>query len=222
MSPGYPSIVGSGPNSTILHYGASSRKLEAGDVILIDAAANLQGITGDVTRTWPVSGKFTKEQADIYRLVYEAQEAGMRAAVAGHPTADIEQACADVAQAGLVRLGLVTDPKGDQFRMWFTHGVSHWIGMDVHDVGDYKRPLTPGMAFTIEPGIYIREIALDQLEPTPENVAFAAKVRPLVKKYAGTGVRIEDSFLLTETGLVNLSAGVPRKLEDVEALLAHR
>jgi Xaa-Pro aminopeptidase len=222
MSPGYPSIVGSGPNSTILHYEASQRQMQAGDVLLIDAAANYQGLTGDLTRTWPVSGKFTKEQADIYRLVFEAQEAGIKAVAAGRPTADIEKACAETARAGLMKLGLITEDKGDQFRTWYTHGISHWIGVDVHDAGDYRRPLAPGMTFTIEPGIYIREAGIDTLPETPENKAFAERVRPVVKRYANIGVRIEDSFLLTDSGVVNLTAAVPRKLEDVEALLAKR
>jgi Xaa-Pro aminopeptidase len=222
MSPGYPSIVGSGPNATILHYQKSGRQMKDGDLLLLDAAASYQGLTGDVTRTYPVSGTFTPEQKDIYRVVLAAQDAGVRTAVAGNTTNDIEKAVADSVKEGLVRLGLVTDAKGDQFRTWATHGICHWIGMDVHDVGDYRRPLEPGMAFTIEPGVYVREVALDNLEKTQENQAFAEKVRPVVKKYKDIGVRIEDSFLLTEKGLVRLSEKVPYKLEDVEAFLKSR
>jgi Xaa-Pro aminopeptidase len=117
-----------------------------------------------------------------------------------------------------VRLGLVTDEKGQQFKIWATHGVTHWIGMDVHDVGR-QRQLAPGMAFVIEPGIYIREAALENLPKTPENLAFIEKVRPLVEKYKNVGVRIEDSFLLTETGLERLSSTVPRTIEEIEAFL---
>jgi Xaa-Pro aminopeptidase len=218
MSWGYPSIVGSGPNATILHYSKSSRRMNAGDLLLIDAAANYQGYTGDITRTYPITGTFTRQQRDIYEIVLAAQEAGMKAAKAGNRTADIQAACDEVLRAGLVKLGLVTDAKGRQFKIWSTHGVSHWIGMDVHDVGS-RRPLAPGMTFVIEPGIYIREAALDALPRTPENLAFIEKVRPVVAKYRDIGVRIEDSFLLTETGLERLSATVPRTIEEIERFM---
>ena len=160
MSWGYPSIVGSGPNATILHYSQSSRRMEPSDLLLVDAAGSYQGYTGDITRTYPVSGTFTREQREIYEIVLAAQEAGIKAAKAGSRFADIQAACDDVLRAGLVRLGLVVDPAGQQFKIWSTHGVSHWIGLDVHDVG-VPRPLAPGMTFVIEPGIYIREAALD-------------------------------------------------------------
>jgi Xaa-Pro aminopeptidase len=219
MSWSYPSIVASGPNATTLHYEASLRKMEAGDLLLVDAAADYQGMSGDITRTYPVSGTFTDAQKDIYRIVQAAQDAGIKAATVGHRTRDIEVAVEDVVRAGLVKLGLVTDATGDQFRIWYPHGICHWIGLDVHDVGDYSRPLEAGMAFTIEPGIYIRDGALDRLPDTPENKAFQEKVRPVVKKYLNIGVRLEDSFLLTETGPENLSAHAPHALEEIEAFL---
>jgi Xaa-Pro aminopeptidase len=219
MSWGYPSIVGSGPNATILHYEKSSRKMEPGDLLLVDAAANYQGYTGDITRTYPVSGTFTAPQREIYSIVLAAQEAGIAAAKAGNKLTDIQAACDEVLRSGLVRLGLVTDTTGQQFKIWATHGVSHWIGMDVHDVG-VPRPLGPGMTFVIEPGIYVREAALANLPPTPENAAFIAKVRPVVEKYRNIGVRIEDSFLLTDGGLERLSTGVPRTIEEIERFLA--
>jgi Xaa-Pro aminopeptidase len=218
MSWGYPSIVGSGPNATILHYSRSSRRMEPGDLLLVDAAASYQGYTGDITRTYPVSGTFTREQRDIYEIVLAAQEAGIKAAKAGSRFSDIQAACDDVLRSGLVRLGLVTEPAGQQFKIWSTHGVSHWIGLDVHDVGG-QRPLVPGMSFVIEPGIYIREAALDNLPNTTQNAAFIAKVRPIIQKYPNIGVRIEDSFLLTDSGLERLSAGVPRTVEEVEGFL---
>jgi Xaa-Pro aminopeptidase len=218
MSWGYPSIVGSGPNSTILHYNRSSRKMDAGDVLLVDAAANYQGYTGDITRTYPIGGTFSREQRDIYQIVLAAQDAGIAAAKAGNRFADIQAACDGVLRAGLVKLGLVTETTGQQFKIWSTHGVSHWIGMDVHDVGT-ARPLAAGMTFVIEPGIYIREAALDNLPKTLENAAFIEKVRPVVQKYKNIGVRIEDSFLLTEKGLEQLSAAVPRTLEEVERFM---
>lgn len=216
MSWGYPSIVGSGPNSTILHYGASSREMEPGDLLLVDAAGSYQGLTGDITRTTPVSGTYSAAQKDIYGLVLAAQEAGMAAAKAGNKTADVERASEAVIKTGLLKLGLITDDKGEQFRTWYTHGICHWIGMDVHDVGDYDRPLAAGMAFVIEPGLYIRPQALENLPDTPEDQAFKTKIGPAVLKYQNIGVRIEDSFLLTGTGLKRLSAGVPRTIEEIE------
>ncbi len=219
---GYPSIVGSGPNATILHYSRSSRKMKAGELLLIDAAAFAEGMTADITRTWPVSGKYSKEQAELWRLVLAAQEAGMKAAVVGNRTADVEKAAEEVVKAGLLKLGLITDASSKQHRTWYTHGICHWIGLDVHDVGDYRRPFEAGMTFVIEPGLYIREQALDELEDTPENRAFKEKVRPAVAKYKDVGVRVEDSFLLGETGLVRLSARVPRTLEEIEAFMAGR
>jgi Xaa-Pro aminopeptidase len=219
MTPGYPSIVGSGPNATILHYSQSSRRMEAGDLLLVDAAGSYQYMTGDITRTYPVSGAFGPVQKEIYALVFEAQEAAMKAARAGNKTRDIEAASEQVIKAGLLKLGLITDASGDQFRTWYTHGICHFIGMDVHDVGDYERSLEPGMAFVIEPGLYIREAALDALEPTPQNREFIEKVRPAVQKYKDIGIRIEDSFLLTNDGLKRLSATVPRTIEEIESFM---
>jgi len=219
MSWGYPSIVGSGPNATILHYGESSRKMEAGDLLLVDAAANYQGLTGDITRSYPVNGRFSEVQKDIYRIVLSAQDEAMKAAKAGNKTSDIEKASEEVVKAGLLELGLITDAKGEQFRTFYTHGICHWIGMDVHDVGDYKRPLEPGMAFVIEPGLYIREAALDNLPQTPENKAFVEKVQPALQKYKNIGARLEDSFLLSESGPKRLSAKVPRTIDEIEAFL---
>ena len=218
MSWGYPSIVGSGPNATVLHYGKSSRRMEAGDLLLVDAAGNYQGYTGDITRSYPINGKFSNEQRDIYQIVLAAQEAGIKAVKSGARTSDVQAACDAVLRDGLVKLGLVTDPKGMQFKIWSTHGVLHGIGMDVHDVGS-RRALEPGMAFVIEPGIYIREAALDALPKTAENAAFIEKVRPVVSKYKNIGVRIEDSFLLSDSGLERLSSSVPRTIDEIERFM---
>ena len=191
-----------------------------GEVLLVDAAANYQGMTADITRTYPINGRFSQAQRDIYEIVFAAQEAGIKAAKIGAPPSDIQAACDNVLRAGLVKLGLVTEPGGNQFKIWATHGVSHWIGLDVHDAGPRGKPLAAGMAFTIEPGIYIREAALNDLPKTAENAAFIEKVRSAVQKYKDIGVRIEDSFLITDGGLENLSKSVPRTLEDVEKFLA--
>jgi Xaa-Pro aminopeptidase len=217
---GYPPIVASGPNATILHYPRYSRRLEDGDLLLIDAAANVEYLTGDITRTWPVNGRFTPAQREVYELVLAAQEAGIKAARAGVRPRDVHEATVKVIKDGLLRMGLITDAAGDQYRTWYTHGSVHFIGMDVHDVGDYERPLEPGMAFVIEPGLYLRADALDTLPETPANRAFAEKARPALARYRDIGVRIEDSFLLTEQGLQNLSAAAPRTPAEVEAFLA--
>ena len=222
MSWGYPSIVGSGPNATTLHYSESSRKMEEGDLLLVDAAASYQHLTGDITRTYPVSGRFTGVQRDLYELVLAAQEAAMKAAKVGKTPDDIEEASEAVIKDGLLKRGLITDASGEQFRTWYTHGICHFIGLDVHDVGNYNRALEAGMAFVIEPGLYIREQALNDLPKTPENAAFVQKVRAAVTKYNNIGIRIEDSFLLSATGLEQLSASVPRTVPEIEAFMKNR
>jgi Xaa-Pro aminopeptidase len=221
-APGYPSIVGSGPNATILHYPEDARQMQAGELLLVDAAASLDYLTGDVTRTYPVSGAFSAVQKDVYTLVLQAQLAGIQAATPGATLLDIHRRTVDVIKTGLLKLGLITDTTGDQYRIWYTHGASHYLGIDVHDVGDASHPLEAGMAFTIEPGIYIRQAALDALPKTAANVAFVEKVRPAVRKYIDIGVRIEDSFLLDESGLRNLSSALPKTIEEIEALMRRR
>jgi Xaa-Pro aminopeptidase len=218
-SPAYPSIVGSGPNATILHYPGGDRQLQAGELVLVDAACNYGYMAGDITRTYPVSGTFSPAQKDIYQLVLQAQAEAIKAARPGATFQDVHQRAVEVLKAGLLALGLITDATGDQYRTWYTHGTSHYIGIDVHDVGDPKRPLEAGMAFTIEPGLYIRQSALDALPRTPENLAFIAKVQPAVLRYADIGVRIEDSFLLDGSGLRNLSQSLPKTVAEIEAFM---
>jgi Xaa-Pro aminopeptidase len=215
----YPAIVGSGPNATILHYSASRRKMEPGELLLVDSAANYQYQTVDITRTYPLDGTFDPLQEDIYRIVLAAQEAGMKAAVAGNNLPAIHLETVKVVKQGLLDLGLITDTSGEQYRMWYTHGACHWIGMDVHDVGNRERPLEPGMAFVIEPGIYVREGVLEHLPPGPENAELIRKISAAYEKYKGIGVRIEDSFLLTESGLERLSSKVPRTIEEIERFM---
>jgi Xaa-Pro aminopeptidase len=195
----------------------------------MDCGAEFDHYTVDITRTIPVGGRFSKEQAEIYRLVYDAQAAAIakiRPGVTlttsgpGLHANPIYTASAEVIKDGLLRLGLITSKDNDEYRIWFMHGSTHWIGMNVHDVGDYATPLAPGMVFTVEPGIYIRPDALDVLPKTPENEKFIAAVRPAFEKYKGIGVRIEDDVLVTETGARVMSAAIPSKLEDVEAAMA--
>jgi Xaa-Pro aminopeptidase len=143
----------------------------------------------------------------------------MKVAAAGAKLSDVHNKTVEVIKQGLLKLGLITDATGDQYKTWYTHRATHWIGMDVHDVGERDRTLAPGMAFVIEPGLYIRDGALDQLPKTPENAAFIQKVRPAYDKYRNIGVRIEDSFLLTGSGLQRLSSTVPRTVEEIESFM---
>jgi Xaa-Pro aminopeptidase len=218
----YPSIVGSGPNATILHYSDGERQMRAGDLLLVDAACNYGYMSGDITRTYPISGTFSPLQKDLYAIALQAQEEGMKVARPGASLQDIHKKTVEVIKAGLFKLGLITDVSGDQYRMWYTHGASHYIGIDVHDVGDRSRPLQPGMAFVIEPGIYIRQSALDALPRTEGNNALVETIQPAVRKYADIGVRVEDSFLLEESGLRRLSASVPRTVAEIESFLKTR
>lgn len=221
MSWGYPSIVGSGPNATTLHYVESTRRMEAGDLLLVDAAGSFQGLTGDITRTYPVSGRFTADQRVLYELVLAAEEAGLAAATVGSRAADINRAARRTLGAGLLKLGLVTDPAaatGDsaQIALWFPHGAVHGIGVDVHDP---LGRLDPGAAFVIEPGLYIRTDTLDRLASDPAQADFARAISPAVKRFANLGVRIEDSFLMSASGPENLSLAAPRAVEDLERLI---
>jgi Xaa-Pro aminopeptidase len=222
---GYPCIVASGVNATTLHYETNKETIKPGDLLLMDDAAEFDGYSADVTRTIPVSGKFSPRQADIYRLVWEAQQAGFAEALPGHTEggnkADtINGAVTTVFKKGLYKLGLITDPDSDQqVRIWFNHGVGHGIGLNVHDLSSGQE-LQPGMTVTIEPGIYIRPDVLDNLPKTPENEKFIAAVRPAFEKYKGIGVRIEDDVLITNDRPKMLSAAIPSKLEHVEATIA--
>jgi Xaa-Pro aminopeptidase len=219
---GYPSIVGCGPNATTLHYEESQGRVRPGDLLLMDAAAEFEHYSADVTRTFPVSGKFTREQAEVYQIVLAAQDAAFRAVKPGAHLSDVHRAAAEVIKDGLLRLGLITERDSmAQNRVWFMHGTSHWLGMNVHDVsvrGDDR--LDAGMVFTVEPGIYLRPDALDNLAKTPENEKFIAAVRPAFEKYKGIGVRIEDDVVVTADGYRNLSAALPRTIADIEAFMA--
>jgi Xaa-Pro aminopeptidase len=220
---GYPCIVGAGANATTLHYETNKDQMKDGDLLLMDDAAEFDQYSADITRTIPVNGKFSKEQAEIYRLVYDAQSAGIANAKPGRPMTggaeSVGGAASDVFKKGLYKLGLITDPTSDaQLRVWYFHGIGHGIGLNVHDPGG--RELAPGMVVTVEPGLYIRPDALDNLPKTPEMEKFAAAIRPVFEKYKGIGVRIEDDVLITNGEPKVLSEAIPRKLEDVEAAIA--
>lgn len=217
---GYPSIVGCGPNATTLHYVESEGAIGANELLLMDVGAEYGHYTADVTRTFPVGGKFTAAQADIYNAVLAAQEASMAAARPGNTFAEVNRASVEVIKDALLRLGLITDRNSFQFARWFMHGTSHWLGMNVHDVGALNTRFEPGMVFTIEPGIYIRPDALDNLPKTEEARKFAEAVRPAFEKYKGIGVRIEDDVVITADGHRNLSVALPRTLADVENFMA--
>ena len=195
--PSYSPIVGSGHNSTVLHYSENKNTMKTGEVVVIDAAAECSMYAADITRTLPVNGHFTARQKEIYDIVLGAQEAAAAAFQSGKSTlvGDGENSLNKVARDYIKSHG--KDLHGQPLDQYFIHGLGHYIGLNVHDDGDYKVPLAPGMVFTIEPGIYIPE----------ENI----------------GVRIEDDFLVTADGkLVKMSAALPSKAEDVEKAMATR
>lgn len=216
---GYPDIVGCGKNATTLHYEASQSRVHPGLLMLMDVGAEYGHYSADVTRTFPVNGKFTKEQGEVYQIVYDAQEAAAKVIKPGATLSQVHNAATEVIKTGLLKLGLITDRNGDQYRIWFMHGTSHWLGMNVHDVGG-GAILEPGMVFTNEPGIYIRPDALDNLPKTPENEKFIAAVKTAFEKYKGIGVRIEDDMLVTDTGTKWMTGALARSLPDVEAFIA--
>ncbi len=238
---GYPSIVGCGANGTILHYVESQSPIKKGELVLMDVGAEYDHYTADVTRTFPVNGKFSKEQAEIYQIVYNAQEAAAKVVKPGATFQQAGQAATKTVAEGLQKLGLITDAAGfipgterkvpdgnggtrtigtPQGFLWYFHGLGHWLGMNVHDVGSYQTPLRAGMIFTNEPGIYIRENAQDFLPDTPEAKAWWEKIRPAFEKYKNVAVRIEDDILVSDTGAVWMTKDLPRALADVEAFMA--
>ena len=219
---GYPDIVGCGPNATTLHYIDSQGPVKPGDLLLMDVGAEYDHYTADITRTFPVNGKFTPAQAELYQIVYDAQEAVAKASKPGATLSDVNRAGTEVIKEGLLKLGLITDRNSMQHRFWFMHGTSHWLGMNVHDVGGPAQ-IVPGVVFTNEPGIYIRPDALDQMPPrwnADDWEKFKATVRPAFEKYKGIGVRIEDDLLITENGVKWMSEALPRKLNEIEDFIA--
>lgn len=234
--PAFTSIVGSGPNSTQYHYQTNNRRMVAGDVVVMDVGASCGGYAADVTRTIPVSGRFTREQRAVYQIVRDAQAASERVARPGAPWRAWRDSTRAVEARGLARLGLIesadatfdppwaercrTDPVYcTQAFLYMAHGLGHGIGLEVHDpphlwmgTGTFQ----VGDAFTIEPGIYISTKLLDMLADTPRNRAMIAKVRPVVERYQNIGVRIEDDYVITPDGVEWLSKA-PREIAEIEA-----
>ncbi len=208
-APAYPSIVGSGANSCILHYTENSATMKDGDVLLIDAGAEYDSYASDVTRTFPVSGEFSETQRLAYEVVLEAQAAAIAEVRPGNSWNEPHEAAVEVITRGLIDLGIL---KGrlrklidqEAYRPYYMHKTGHWLGMDVHDVGDYKladdwRTFEPGMVTTVEPGLY-----------------FAATLKDLPKQWWNIGIRIEDDVLVTETGHEVLTIEAPKSIADVE------
>ena len=210
--PAYPSIVGGGENGCILHYTENSDKLKKGDLVLIDAGCEYNYYASDITRTFPVGGRYSKAQRALYELVLQAQDAAIEQVKPGNTWNQPHDAAVKVMTRGLVELGLLKGKianliKKNAYKRFYMHRTGHWLGMDVHDVGEYKvgdewRVLEPGMVLTIEPGLYI-----------PNGS------KGIAKKWWNIGIRIEDDVLVTRDGHEVLSADVPKSVEEIEALM---
>lgn len=209
----YESIVAGGDNATILHYIANRETLRAGELVLVDSGAEFDLYASDVTRTWPVSGRFSAEQRAIYEIVLAAQKAAIDQVRPGAHVRSAHDAALRVLVTGLLDLGLLTGSieaaiESEAYKQFYPHGTGHWIGLDVHDVGGYRladgethRPLEPGMVVTVEPGLYIqRDLDCDE-------------------RFKGIGVRIEDDVMCGPEGPVNLSPGIPKEIDEIESLV---
>lgn len=231
--PSFATIVGSGPNSTTLHYNADDRFMNAGDVVVMDIGASYRGYAADVTRTVPVSGTFTPEQRLIYQIVRDAQAAAERQAKVGSKAMQMSDSASAVLAAGLARVGLIESPDATydcgsasqpqqcpQLSLFYMHGLGHGIGLEVHDPDQFNftGTIAAGSAFTIEPGIYVRENLLEIIPRTPRNEALIAKLRPAVEKFRNVGVRIEDDYVVTPQGVEWISRA-PREVAEVEAMM---
>jgi Xaa-Pro aminopeptidase len=212
--PAYPPIVGGGANSCILHYTENSQVLNDGDMLLIDAGSEYNGYASDISRTFPVNGKFTTAQREAYELILATQAAAIRKIKPGNHWNEPHEAAVGVLTEGMVDLGILKGKpkqliKDQAYTKYYMHRTGHWLGMDVHDVGDYKvegewRTFEPGMVMTVEPGIYM-----------------PAGSKGLAKKWWNIGIRIEDDVLVTVSGHDILSKDAPKSVEDIESLMAH-
>lgn len=245
--PAYESIVGSGPNTITLHYSANNREMKDGDLLLMDVGAEYGYYCADITRTIPVNGKFTREQRDIYDLVLEAQKAAIAEMIPGKYLVESQNKSSATLVGGLLKLGLITDPESIwQKKFYLVHGTSHFLGMNVHDVGDYGvsdsffrqkiavdttygRFMEEGMILTVEPGLYFRSKGLSQLyemfgnETSHDEIQdFITTVSPVYEKYKNLGVRIEDDVLITANGCIVLSKNIPKEIDEIERIMRRR
>jgi Xaa-Pro aminopeptidase len=231
--PAFASIVGSGPNSTTLHYNRNDRFIEPGDVVVMDVGASYKGYAADVTRTLPANGTFSPEQRAIYQLVRDAQAAAERQARVGVPASRMGDSASATLAAGLARLGLIESPTATfdcdlegarrecpQLLLYYMHGLGHGIGLEVHDPDQYyfSGVIRRGSAFTLEPGVYVRADVLDVLPDTPRNRALAASLRSTVERYRNIGIRIEDDYIVTDRGVEWISRA-PREIAEIERLM---
>jgi Xaa-Pro aminopeptidase len=231
--PSFSTIVGSGPNSTTLHYNADDRFIEPNDVVVMDIGASYKGYAADVTRTVPASGKFSPQQRAVYEIVRAAQAAAEKQAKLGANARLMDDSSRAVLAAGLAKLGLIESPTATydcavgaetrqcpQYRLYYMHGLGHGIGLEVHDPEQYyfTSTIAPGSAFTIEPGIYVREHVLEEMPDSPRNREVAAKLRAAVNTYRNIGVRIEDDYIGTDSGVEWISRA-PREIDEVEAAM---
>ena len=231
--PSFSTIVGSGPNSTTLHYNADDRFITPTDIIVMDIGASYRGYAADVTRSVPASGTFSPAQRDIYSAVRAAQAAAETAAKVNQPGRLLSDAANASLDQSLTKLGLIEGPGAtydcdpgrqcSQRSLYYMHSLGHGIGLDVHDPGAAAgtAPMVPGSAFTIEPGIYVRGNLLDIIPNTPKNQAMIAKIRPAVQKYANIGVRIEDDYIMNASGIEWISRA-PREINEVEAMMKEK
>jgi Xaa-Pro aminopeptidase len=205
-------IVGGGANGCILHYTENDAELKDGELVLIDSGAEWQGYAGDISRTFPVNGRFSDAQREIYQIVLDANLAAIEKTVVGNNWNDPHEAAVRVITKGLVKLGILKGDvrkliKDEEYRRFFMHRTGHWLGLDVHDVGDYKvdnkwRALEPGMVLTIEPGLYLSEAS------------------GVPKRYRNIGIRVEDNVIVTEGGPEIITSSVPKSIDEIEALMA--
>jgi Xaa-Pro aminopeptidase len=229
--PSFATIIGSGPNSTTLHYRAADRFMQPGETVVMDIGSSYDGYAADVTRTVPTTGQFNAEQRAVYGIVLAAQKAAEERVRVGATWQEIDREATRTIASGLARLGLIDSVTATyqcsaagqtcpQYRLFYMHGLGHGIGLEVHDpdISQYG-PLRAGAVFTIEPGIYVRSDVLDYLPDTPANRAMVERLRPAVQRFRNIGVRIEDDYLVTPAGAERLSAGAPREMDEIEALM---
>jgi Xaa-Pro aminopeptidase len=227
--PGFSSIVASGKNTTILHYEPNNRMMEEGELLLLDIGAEYGYYTADISRTIPVNGEYSAEQRVIYQLVLDAQQAAIELMKPEQGWMEGQQAARRVIRDGLSNLGLITDTSASwQTEFYCIHGISHYVGLDVHDVGNtgMGRKLEAGMVITVEPGIYFREDGLNRVSElygsevdSSEIAAFIREVESTYQNYVNIGVRIEDDILVTREGNIILSRYAPREIEDIEMIM---